>query len=98
MTAFHRETLRNIANEPERNRVESGIFAGMVKGKTPALKLRASHEVLQLIAEIDEFKGRWDALKTLSPERLRALRHVATIESIGSSTGIDAYVPSTKTL
>jgi Fic family protein len=28
-------------------------------------------------------------LKTLSPERLRALRHVATIESIGSSTRIE---------
>lgn len=61
----------------------------MVKAKTPALGLRASHEVLQLIAEIDEFKGRWEALKTLSPERLRALRHVATIESIGSSTRIE---------
>ncbi|MEK6286107.1 MAG: hypothetical protein AABO57_10235 [Acidobacteriota bacterium] len=57
--------------------------------KTPALKLRASHEVLQLIAEVDEFEGRWEALKTLSPERLRALRHVATIESIGSSTRIE---------
>jgi Fic family protein len=53
------------------------------------LSLRPSHEVLQLIAEIDEFKGRWEALKTLSPERLRALRHVATIESIGSSTRIE---------
>jgi Fic family protein len=61
----------------------------MAKDKAPALSLRASHEVLQLIAEIDEFKGRWEALKALSPERLRALRHVATIESIGSSTRIE---------
>jgi Fic family protein len=61
----------------------------MVKDKTPALSLRASHEMLRLIAELDEFKGRWEALKTLSPERLRALRHVATIESIGSSTRIE---------
>ena len=61
----------------------------MAKDKAPALSLRASHEVLRLIAEIDEFKGRWEALKTLSPERLRALRHVATIESIGSSTRIE---------
>ena len=61
----------------------------MVIGKTPALSLRYSHEVLRLIAEIDEFKGRWEALRTLSPERLRALRHVATIESIGSSTRIE---------
>ncbi|MGH9766345.1 MAG: Fic family protein [Blastocatellia bacterium] len=53
------------------------------------VSLSVSHEMLRLIAEIDEFKGRWEALQTLSPERLRALRHVATIESIGSSTRIE---------
>jgi phage tail sheath protein FI len=31
----------------------------MVKDNTRAITLRASHEVLQLIAEIDELKGRW---------------------------------------
>jgi Fic family protein len=46
-------------------------------------------EILLLIAEIDEFKGAWRALGTLAPERLKALRHVATIESIGSSTRIE---------
>ena len=46
-------------------------------------------EILALIAEIDEFKGAWRALSTLAPERLKALRHVATIESIGSSTRIE---------
>lgn len=46
-------------------------------------------EILTLIAEIDEFKGTWRALGTLAPERLRALRHVATVESIGSSTRIE---------
>src|ERR1039458_10254034 len=46
-------------------------------------------EVLTLIAEIDEFKGAWRALGTLAPERLSALRSVATIESIGSSTRIE---------
>ncbi|HEY3134894.1 MAG TPA: DUF977 family protein [Blastocatellia bacterium] len=61
----------------------------MAENRTSTLGLRPSHEVLKLIAEIDEFKGRWEALKTLSPERLRALRHVATIESIGSSTRIE---------
>jgi Fic family protein len=46
-------------------------------------------ELLALIAEIDEFKGAWRALGTLAPERLFALRRVATIESIGSSTRIE---------
>lgn len=46
-------------------------------------------EVLNLIAEIDEFKGARKALGTLAPERLRALRHVATIETVGSSTRIE---------
>jgi hypothetical protein len=34
-----------------------------------------------LIAELDEFKGTWRALGTLAPERLSALRRVATIET-----------------
>ena len=45
--------------------------------------------MLALIAEIDEFKGAWRALGTLAPDRLSALRRVATIESIGSSTRIE---------
>ncbi|HYE75862.1 MAG TPA: Fic family protein [Blastocatellia bacterium] len=61
----------------------------MAKDKSPIPGLQPSHEMLRLIAEIDEFKGRWQSLQTLSPERLRALRHVATIESIGSSTRIE---------
>jgi Fic family protein len=46
-------------------------------------------ELLNLIARIDEFKGAWRALGTLAPDRLSALRRVATIESIGSSTRIE---------
>lgn len=46
-------------------------------------------ELLALLSELDEFKGAWRALGILAPERLRALRHVATIESIGSSTRIE---------
>jgi Fic family protein len=51
--------------------------------------LTITPEILALIAEIDEFKGAWRALGTLAPERLSALRRVATIESIGSSTRIE---------
>lgn len=51
--------------------------------------LRITPEMLLLISEIDEFKGAWRALGTLAPERLSALRRVATIESIGSSTRIE---------
>lgn len=51
--------------------------------------LRINPEVLRLIARLDEFKGAWRALGTLAPERLSALRRVATIESIGSSTRIE---------
>ena len=51
--------------------------------------LRITPEILNLVAELDEFKGAWQALGTLAPERLSALRRVATIESIGSSTRIE---------
>ena len=46
-------------------------------------------ELVALLSEIDEFKGAWRALGTLAPDRLQALRRVATIESIGSSTRIE---------
>ena len=46
-------------------------------------------QLLVLLSELDEFKGAWRALGTLAPDRLRALRRIATIESIGSSTRIE---------
>jgi Fic family protein len=51
--------------------------------------IQITPELLKLISEIDEFKGAWRALGALAPERLNALRRVATIESIGSSTRIE---------
>lgn len=57
----------------------------MIKPET----LDISQDILALISEIDEFKGAWRAFGTLAPERLSALRRVATIESIGSSTRIE---------
>jgi len=51
--------------------------------------IQITSETLGLIAKIDEFKGAWRALGTLAPDRLSALRRVATIESIGSSTRIE---------
>lgn len=51
--------------------------------------LQITKDTLKLIAGIDEFKGAWRALGRLAPERLDALKHVATIESIGSSTRIE---------
>jgi Fic family protein len=51
-------------------------------------------EILNRIARIDEFKGAWRALGTLAPDRLLALRRVATIESIGSSTRIEGSMLS----
>ena len=57
----------------------------MIEGAT----LQITPQILGLIAELDEFKGAWRALGTLAPERLSALRRVATIESIGSSTRIE---------
>ncbi|MDO8947150.1 MAG: Fic family protein [Desulfocapsaceae bacterium] len=57
----------------------------MIKSDT----IHITPEILGLIAAIDEFKGAWRALSTLAPDRLLALRRVATIESIGSSTRIE---------
>ena len=54
-----------------------------------ATTIQITPEILGIISEIDEFKGAWRALGTLAPDRLSALRRVATIESIGSSTRIE---------
>ena len=51
--------------------------------------LQITPEILSFIARVDEFKGAWRALGTLAPDRLAALRRVATIESVGSSTRIE---------
>jgi len=53
-------------------------------------------EILNLVAEIDEFKGAWQALGQLAPDRLYSLKRVATIESIGSSTRIEGAKLSDK--
>ena len=55
----------------------------------PSNAIQIPPEILNLIAGVDEFKGAWRALGTLAPDRLSALRRVATIESIGSSTRIE---------
>ena len=51
--------------------------------------LQVTTDILALISELDEFKGAWQAIGRIAPERLSNLRHVATIESIGSSTRIE---------
>jgi len=63
-----------------------GIYMGMAFRID---SLTITPDILALIAEIDEFKGAWTAFGSLAPERLSALRQVATIESIGSSTRIE---------
>jgi Fic family protein len=55
----------------------------------PLKNLLVTAELLRLVAEVDEFKGGWKALGNLAPERLAALRRVATIESTGASTRIE---------
>jgi Fic family protein len=71
---------------PSSNRMEMEVEMGGVNFTDT---LTITPEMLNLIAEIDEFKGAWAALGRISPDRLTALRRVATIESIGSSTRIE---------
>ena len=46
-------------------------------------------EIVKLLTEIDEFKGSWRVYQNIAPERLQALRQVATVESVASSTRIE---------
>ena len=51
--------------------------------------IKISNQMLSIISELDEFKGSWKLLGQLSPERLKSLKKVATIESVGSSNRIE---------
>jgi Fic family protein len=51
--------------------------------------INITNDMLRMIAEIDEFKGEWKAVGNLAPDRLDALKKIATIESVGSSTRIE---------
>lgn len=51
--------------------------------------LLITSEILSLVSNLDEFKGAWQAIGRIAPDRLSSLRRVATIESIGSSTRIE---------
>ena len=66
-----------------------GVFLVKVCFMLRTDTIQITPEILSLIAGIDEFKGAWRALGALAPDRLAALRRVATIESIGSSTRIE---------
>ena len=71
-------------------RVNMGIFLdkhNRCKMLNPTIEINQG--ILNRIAGIDEFKGEWKAIGNLAPERLDALKRVATIESIGSSTRIE---------
>ncbi|MFN7972384.1 MAG: DUF977 family protein [Acidobacteriota bacterium] len=52
-------------------------------------KLSLTPAIVRLVGEIDEFKGGWQAVNRIAPERLATLRKVATIESVASSTRIE---------
>jgi Fic family protein len=62
---------------------------GILVGVKPFKPKQVSTEILSLIAELEGFNSRWVTTQALAPERLAALRQVATIESVGSSTRIE---------
>ena len=48
-----------------------------------------SPRMLRFLAGIEAFRGAWRTTGGLPPHRLNSLRHIATIESVGSSTRIE---------
>ncbi len=53
------------------------------------IDIKLNHQMLSIISEIDEFKGSWKLLGKLAPEKLKSLKKIATIESVGSSNRIE---------
>ncbi len=52
----------------------------------------ATQRILKHIAQIDQFKGKWEILEQKDNIYLRELRRIATIQSVGSSTRIEGSV------
>lgn len=46
-------------------------------------------DMLSIIAEIDNFKGAWNTIDKIAANRLKPLKKITTIESIGSSNRIE---------
>ena len=40
-------------------------------------KANINNDILNLISEIEEFKGRWQAINTLSPDRLNNTQKIS---------------------
>ena len=49
----------------------------------------ANQKILNLISQIDFYKGKWNSIEKQENVYLKELRKIATIESIGSSTRIE---------
>ena len=58
--------------------------------------IKINNQMLTIISEIDEFNGSWKLLGQMAPEKLQALKKVATIESVGSSNRIEGNKLSDK--
>jgi hypothetical protein len=86
--------IGGFAATPPANSLPKRVSMDMVVGMFVTRSLTITAEVLSLIARIDEFKGAWRSTGTIAPERLQALRHVATIENIGSSMARRRWPPS----
>ena len=51
--------------------------------------IKITYEMLSIISEVDEFKLTWKLLGKMTPKRLKELKKVATIKSVGSSNRIE---------
>jgi hypothetical protein len=51
----------------------------MKSGMLAIDNIQITADLLELLSEIDEFKGAWRALGNIAPDRLNARRRVATI-------------------
>ncbi len=50
---------------------------------------QTNQKIINLISQIDSYKGKWNAIEKLENIYLKELKTIATIESIGSSTRIE---------
>ena len=53
------------------------------------LSFQTNQKIINLIAKIDSFRGKWELIENKNITQLKQLKNIATIQSIGSSTRIE---------
>jgi Fic family protein len=84
-----RDNLRYLHDKIFLNKKFKVFQKNYLMEKKMSFDLKINQKLFTIIARIDQFKGKWQMIENKENRYLKELRHIATIQSIGSSTRIE---------